>query len=188
MELDESHEYFLLKIPEDVNNKVLVFTTSQDSETNLSKDDDTLFSVPDFYISKINKYPSSRLSSEWYSQRYGADIITVPLGSVHGGDIFYVGMYCQFKCRYYLKLYVTFEITIYPNVGYILNIQTGETGNLKLPISQEFDELKVIVHYRQNGKIRVFMSKEMPTTQNSFNAVPSWIYGYSIIVKKDSKD
>ena len=32
------------------------------------------------------------------------------------------------------------------------------------------------------------MSKEMPTTQNSFNVVPSWIYGYSIIVKKDTKD
>ena len=41
MELDESHEYFLLKIPENVNNKVLVFTTSQESETELSKDDDT---------------------------------------------------------------------------------------------------------------------------------------------------
>ena len=188
MELDESHEYFLLKIPENVNNKVLVFTTSQESETELSKDDDTLFSDPDFYISKINKYPSSRLSSEWYSQRYGADIITVPSGSVHGGDIFYVGMYCQFKCRYYLKSYVTFEITIYPNVGYIVNLQPGETGNLKLPIQEEFDELKVIVHYRQKGKIRVFMSKEMPTTQNSFNVVPSWIYGYSIIVKKDTKD
>ena len=89
MELDESHEYFLLKLPEDATNKVLVFTTNQDSESDLSKDDDTLFSDPDFYISKINKYPSSRLSSEWYSQRYGADIITVPSGSVKGGDLFY---------------------------------------------------------------------------------------------------
>ena len=188
MELDESHEYFLLKLPEDVTNKVLVFTTNQDSESDLSKDDDTLFSDPDFYVSKINKYPSSRLSSEWYSQRYGADIITVPSGSVKGGDIFYIGMYCQFKCRYYLNTYVTFEITIHPGIGYIINIKPNETGNLRLPISKDFNELKVIVHYRQRGKIRVFMSNEMPTTQNSFNVVPSWIYGYSISVKKNSKN
>ena len=113
MELDESHEYFKLVIPENIQNQVLVFTTKQESESNLPEDDDTLFSDPDFYVSKINKYPSSRLSSEWYSQRYGADIVTVPSGSVNGGDIFYIGMYCQFKCRYFLNSYVTKEITIY---------------------------------------------------------------------------
>ena len=188
MELDESHEYFLLKIPEGVRNKVLVLITHQDSDSDLSKDDDTLFSDPDFYISKIHKYPSSRLSSEWYSQRYGADIITIPSGSVKEGDIFYIGMYCQFKCRYYLNSYVTFEITIHPGIGYVINIKPNETGNLKLPIHYDFDELKVIVHYRQRGKIRVFMSNEMPTTQNSFNVVPSWIYGYSISVRKNTKE
>ena len=188
MELDESHEYFALKIPEGVRNKVLVLITHQDSESDLSKDDDTLFSDPDFYISKIHKYPSSRLSSEWYSQRYGADIITIPSGSVKEGDIFYIGMYCQFKCRYYLNSYVTFEITIHPGIGYVINIKPNETGNLKLPIYYDFDELKVIVHYRQRGKIRVFMSNEMPTTQNSFNVVPSWIYGYSISVRKNTKE
>ena len=98
MELDESHEYFKLTIPPNIQNQVLVFTTKQESESNLPENDDTLFSDTDFYVSKINKYPSSRLSSEWYSQRYGADIVTVPSGSVQGGDIFYVGMYCQFKC------------------------------------------------------------------------------------------
>ena len=36
------------------------------------------FSDPDFYISKKNKYPSSRRSSEWYSEQYGADIISIP--------------------------------------------------------------------------------------------------------------
>ena len=188
MELDESHEYFLLTIPEGIENKVLVFTTKQENESNLPQDDDTLFSDPDFYVSKINKYPSSRLSSEWYSQRYGADIVTVPSGSVHGGDVFYIGMYCQFKCRYYLNSYVTIEITIAPGIGYVLNIKPNETGNLKLPIHNDFDELKVIIHFRQRGKIRVFMSKDMPSTQNSFNVVPSWIYGYSILIKKNTKE
>jgi hypothetical protein len=52
----------------------------------------------------------------------------------------------------------------------------------------EFNELKIIIYFRQRGKIKVLMSKEMPTTQNSFNVIPSWVYGYSIIVKKDTPE
>ena len=94
LSLDESHAYYLLTIPKDINKKVLVITTHQENDDTNDNDD---FSDPDFYISKINKYPSSRLSSEWYSQRYGPDIITISPESVKGGDIFYIGIYCQFK-------------------------------------------------------------------------------------------
>ena len=184
LSLDESHAYYLLNIPKDISKKVLVITTHQENDDSNDNDD---FSDPDFYISKINKYPSSRLSSEWYSQRYGPDIITISPESVHGGDIFYIGIYCQFKCRYYLNTYVTHEIEIKEGTGYITNIKPKETGNLKLHVDQ-FDELKIIIYFRQRGKIKVLMSKDMPTTQNSFNVIPSWVYGYSIIVKKDTPE
>ena len=185
LSIDESHAYYLLKVPKDVNNKVLVFNTHQENEEDSENKED--FSDPDFYISKENEYPSSRLSSEWYSQRYGPDIITIPPQSVHEGDIFYIGIYCQFKCKYYLNTYVTHEIEIKEGVGYITNIKPKETGNLKLHVG-EFNELKVIIYFRQRGKIKVLMSKDMPTTQNSFNVIPSWVYGYSIIVKKDTPE
>ena len=184
LSLDESHAYYLLNIPKDISKKVLVITTHQENDDSNDNDD---FSDPDFYISKINKYPSSRLSSEWYSQRYGPDIITISPESVHGGDIFYIGIYCQFKCRYYLNTYVTHEIEIKEGTGYITNIKPKETGNLKLHVEQ-FDELKIVIYFRQRGKIKVLMSKDMPTTQNSFNVIPSWVYGYSIIVKKDTPE
>ena len=143
LSLDESHAYYLLNIPKDISKKVLVITTHQENDDSNDNDD---FSDPDFYISKINKYPSSRLSSEWYSQRYGPDIITISPESVHGGDIFYIGIYCQFKCRYYLNTYVTHEIEIKEGTGYITNIKPKETGNLKLHVDQ-FDELKIIILY-----------------------------------------
>ena len=188
LHLDESHIYFSLKIPLGINKKVLVFTTHEenDNKENINNKDIS-FSDPDFYISKINKYPSSRLSSEWYSQRYGPDIITISPESVKENEIFYVGIYCQFKCKYYLNTYVTNEIEIKEEIGYILNIKPKETGNLKLHMNY-FEELKVIFYFRQKGKLKVLMSKEMPTTQNSFNVIPSWAYGYSIIVKKNTPE
>jgi hypothetical protein len=184
LSLDESHAYYFLTIPKHANKKVLVFITHQGNDESNTSDD---FSDPDFYISKINKYPSSRLSSEWYSQRYGPDIITISPESVKENDIFYIGIYCQFKCKYYFKSYVTHEIEIKEGIGYMTNIKPKETGNLKLHVG-EFNELKIIIYFRQRGKIKVLMSKEMPTTQNSFNVIPSWVYGYSIIVKKDTPE
>ena len=187
LSLDESHAYFFLKIPKDPRpKKILVFATHEENDEK-DNNKDISFSDPDFYISKENKYPSSRLSSEWYSQRYGPDIITIPKESVKEDDIFYIGIYCQFKCKYYLNSYFTPEIDIKEGIGYITNIKPKETGNLKLHMD-DFDELKVIIYFRQRGKIKVLMSKEMPTTQNSFNVIPSWVYGYSIIVKKGTPE
>ena len=186
LSLDESHAYFSLEIKEDTNRKVLVFSTHEENEEK-DENKEISFSDPDFYISKKNKYPSSRLSSEWYSQRYGPDIITIPHESLKEGDIFYIGIYCQFKCKYYLNTYFTPEIEINFGTGYITNIKPKETGNLKLHV-KEFDELKIIIYFRQRGKIKVLMNKDMPTTQNSFNVIPSWVYGYSIIVKKDTPE
>ena len=187
LHLDESHIYFSLKIPAGINKKVLVFTTHEENDNKNNKNKDISFSDPDFYISKNNKYPSSRLSSEWYSQRYGPDIITISPESVKENDIFYIGIYCQFKCRYYLNTYVTNEIEIKEEIGYVLNIKPKETGNLKLHMGV-FEELKVVIYFRQKGKLKVLMSKDMPTTQNSFNVIPSWAYGYSIIVKKNTPE
>ena len=164
LSLDESHAYFSLEIKEDTNRKVLVFSTHEENEEK-DENKEISFSDPDFYISKKNKYPSSRLSSEWYSQRYGPDIITIPHESLKEGDIFYIGIYCQFKCKYYLNTYFTPEIEINFGTGYITNIKPKETGNLKLHV-KEFDELKIIIYFRQRGKIKVLMNKDMPTTQN----------------------
>jgi hypothetical protein len=82
---------------------------------------------------------------------------------------------------------VTKEVEIQEGVDTLFNLKPKETQNLKLHV-KDFDELKVIIHFRQKGKIRVFMSKNMPTTQNSFNVIPSWVYGYSIIIKKNTPE
>ena len=76
MEIDESHEYFKLVLPDSIKGKLLSITTKQNKDEEVNSDEP--FSDPDVYISKINKYPSSCRSSEWYSERYGSDVLTIP--------------------------------------------------------------------------------------------------------------
>lgn len=99
LNLDEGHSYYQLKIPRNESNRILIISTSEDSS--LTENIKDSFSDPDFYVSKINKYPSSKRSAEWYSEQYGSDILTIPAESVEVDDIFYIGIYCQFKCKYF---------------------------------------------------------------------------------------
>ena len=110
MEIDESHQYFKLILPDSIKGKLLQISIKQNKEEEIITDEP--FSDPDVYVSKENKYPSSPRSSEWYSERYGSDILTIPSEALNPGSILYIGMYCQFKCRYQLNISEAFESEI----------------------------------------------------------------------------
>ena len=86
MEIDESHEYFKLILPESIKGKILQITTKQNINEELNIDEP--FSDPDVYISKKNKYPSSPRSSEWYSERYGSDVLIIPSEALVAGETY----------------------------------------------------------------------------------------------------
>ena len=104
LDYDESHEYFILKIdklPEqenpNINKPIMLTFYIEENKTNI-EDGNEIFSDPDVYVSKKNQHPSNLQSSEWGSEKYGNDILTI--SDIKENDIFYVGIYCQFKCRY----------------------------------------------------------------------------------------
>ena len=183
MEIDESHEYFKLVLPESIKGKLLQITTKQNKEEEIKEDEP--FSDPDVYISKINKYPSSPRSAEWYSERYGSDVLTIPAESLNPNDVLYIGMYCQFKCRYHLNIKESTESEIYLGQYNFITLQPHETINYKLFVEKEFEELNVVA-FSNNGKFRIFMNKEAPSSQNTFNVIPSWSNGYVFQVKKEN--
>ena len=122
--LDESHKYYSLTIPKNASNHLLIITTKEDSS--IQDNMKGSFSDPDFYISKKNKYPSSKRSAEWFSEQYGSDIMSIPSESVKENDVFYIGMYCQFKCRYFLKIETGKETEIKLNEMYNLKLKQHE--------------------------------------------------------------
>ena len=183
--LDESHKYYSLKIPKNASNHLLIITTHEDSATSANTRES--FSDPDFYISKKNKYPSSKRSAEWLSEQYGADIMSIPAESVNENDIFYIGMYCQFKCRYFLKIETGKETEINLNQYYNVKLKPQESMNYKIKITQDFEKLKVLSYSFSSGKFKIFMNKNSPSSANTYKVIPCWDSGYAIIVKHDSE-
>ena len=182
MEIDESHEYFKLVLPESIKGKLLQITTKQNKEEEIKEDEP--FSDPDVYVSKINKYPSSPRSSEWYSERYGSDVLTIPTEALAPNEVLYIGMYCQFKCRYNLNIKESEESEITVGEYNFITLGPHQTINYKLYIDKDFDELNVIA-FSDNGKFRIFMNKKAPSSQNTFNVIPSWSNGYVFQVRKN---
>ena len=186
MPLDESHKYYKLTIPKNESNQVLIISTQEDSTTN--KDMKDSFSDPDIYISKKNKYPSSRKSSEWFSEQYGSDILSIPSESVAAGDVFYIGMYCQFKCKYFLKVKTGKETEVILNEYYGMQLKPKEVMNYKIKINKDFEKLKVMAYSVTGGKFKMFMNKNSPSSANTYKVIPSWVRGYVILIQRNSRE
>ena len=186
MLLDESHKYYSFKIPKSAAGKNLVVTTHEDSS--LTGDYKDSFSDPDIYISKKNKYPSSPRSSEWYSEQYGSDILSIPSESVEENDIFYLGMYCQYKCKYILKVDTSIEIEVKLKEYNYLSLKPKESMNYKIKINSGFEKLKVMAYSTTGGNFKIFMNQNSPSSANTYKVIPSWESGYVILIKRDSKE
>ena len=186
MPLDESHKYYSLTIPRNESNRLLIITTHEDSSIDI--DTKSSFSDPDFYISKKNKYPSSKRSSEWYSEQYGADILSIPAESVGENEIFYIGMYCQFKCKYFLKIETNVESEFRLQEINFLRLKSHETMNYKIKINNEYDKLKLMAYSTTGGKFKIFMNQDSPSSANTYKVIPSWDNGYAIVLKKGMRE
>ena len=189
MDSNESREYFELKLPKDIPEGSLLVFTVKESRKGVKKGDE-LFSDPDIYVSKSMKYPSNKEEAEWYSERYGNDILTIPSYAVNKEEIFYICMYCQYKCRYELYSYLSKEAQAEIGKYYTLTLtkKSSVSYALYVPENSNKEELNFVTHNPSLKNFRVFMAKEMPSSQNTFQIIPSWTGGYVISVSKYNKD
>ncbi len=189
MNKDDSREYYELKLPKEIPPESLLIFTVKESRKGI-KDGEELFSDPDIYISKTRKYPSNREEAEWFSERYGNDILTIPSYAGSKEEIFYICMYCQYKCRYELTSYLSKEVPATIGKYYTFSISKKSSINyaLYVPENQNKEELNVIAYNPSLSNIRIFMAKESPSSQNTFQIIPTWNGGYLIPVSKFNTD
>jgi len=187
---DESFEYYTLKIPDNIMDKkfLLIFTVKEDKSD--VKDGEEIFSDPDIYVSKTEKNPKSPETSTWYSERYGNDILSIPKEEIVKGALFYIGMYCQFKCKYLLYSYLSEEIKI--EIGIVntasLDYNSSMHYYVKIPKNDSHHELNLVAFSPFFKPFKVFMSRESPSSQNTFPIIPSWTGGYTISVSKEQNN
>ena len=182
---DDSLKYYQLKIPEKVEkDNILIFVVKQSFKD--IKINDELFSDPNIYISKSFKYPSNKEEADWYSEQYGNDILSIPNYALGKDEIFYIGMHCPKKCNYELKAYLSNEIEIELGRIYYIKLPKKSTQSyfLKIAPDLKYEELNVIANCPTMKSYKIFMSRDFPSSQNSFKVNPSWGGGYSINIDK----
>ena len=185
---DNSHDFYKLQIPSDIKpNKLLVFTVKE-SRKGL-REGENIFSDPDILVSKTNKYPKKKDNAQWYSQKYGNDILTIPSDEVKPGEIFYVAMFCEYKCRYELNSYLTEEIEI--QIGKVNSVTLPQQSSLSYYVNipkDNYEEFNLVATSPNLKSFKIFMSKKSPSSHNTFRVIPSWTGGYMISVERYSDD
>ena len=190
LDKDDSREYYTLTIPKDkeINSGSLLIFTVKESRKGI-KEGDEIFSDPDIYVSKSNKFPANREDADWFSERYGSDILTIPSNAVDKGETFFVCMYCQYKCRYELKAYLTKEVPLNFGKFYNFNMQKGSSlsYSLYVPQNEKKEDINIMAQNSNLQNFKIFVSKESPSSQNTFQIIPS-TGGYMIIITKNLKE
>ena len=186
---NESREYYELKLPKEIPSGSLLVFTVKESRKGI-KEGEELFSDPDIYVSKTTKYPSNREESEWFSERYGNDILTIPSYAVEKEETFYICMYCQYKCRYELYSYLSKEAPAEIGKYYSITLtrKSSISYSLYVPENEKKEELNVVANNPSLKNFRIFMAKESPSSQNTFQIIPSWTGGYVISISKYNKN
>jgi hypothetical protein len=130
------------------------------------------------------------LESEFYSESYGEDFLTIPKSIVQTGKIFYFSIYCQFKCTYEFEAFLEEEIKVQVGERSIFSLREGRSFILSFEHKKKFvQEIQFMSFTYKLSPFKMFISKnKSPSTQNSLPIIPSWMGGYYSSLTRESKD
>ena len=186
---DNSYDYYELFLPESIpKNNLLVFTVRED-KIKINKNEE-LFSDPDIYISKTD-FAKNKDQSDWYSGRFGNDIVTILSKELKDINKLFISLYCERKCKYNLKSYFTKELEL--KLGTINSIKLSKHNSIHYSLkikNVNYTQLKVIAYSPEKKHFHFLMAKDKKSlsSQNSINAVPFYFGGYIINIDNTSSD
>ena len=186
--IDDGYDYYYLTLPSTIRSNTTVLTFTIKANQPSSEEGDELFSDPDIYISLLHSKPN-RTYSEWFSERYGSDILSISKNYVEPNKTFYISVYCQFKCNYTLKIEDSKEKELRSEKLYSIFLKKHSFLNyfIKIP-NKAYNEFNIIATSPQLKEFKIFAHKDNPSSQHTFPIKPSWIGGYLISIDNMSSD
>ena len=187
LDKDDSFDYYKLYLQNSIQkNNLLVFTV-RENKIEMNKEDE-LFSDPDIYISK-KAFPKNRGESDWFSEKFGNDIVAISSKELEEINKLYISLYCERKCKYNLKAYITKEIKL--NLGQINSIKLSKHNSIHYYLkikNVDYTQLKVIAYSPEKKHFHLLMNtkKSILSTQNTIKAIPFYFGGYMINIDKKS--
>ena len=183
---DKSYAYYILKLS-DINpdgSKFLLFEARRNEDQDLQ---DNIFSDPNLYISTSDLYPDPNHNT-WSSSRFGDEIISVNKDYVKPGEIFYVSVYCEFKCNYIIdaKLYNHYEMK--EEKLYTISMIPDDVIKATFKTKKNFETLKINCISSKMKPFRIFLAKKDPSSSNTLPSNPIFLNGYYFLIQKGDKN
>ena len=157
---DKSYSYFRFIVPEmkEKEKKFLLMEVRRNEPLDLI---DNIYSDPNLYISTEFEKPDVNHNS-WSCSRFGDEIISLDSKYMISGAIFYVSVYCEFKCNFILEanLYDKFELD--DEIAYTISLLTNEVIKISFKSRKKYEKLKVSCISYQMKPFRIYMAKKKP--------------------------
>lgn len=179
-----SYAYYSTSIPTDIGPNtffLIIQVTSIHSETS--------YNEPIFVISKSEKFPTFTNSD--YQSLNGNGIITIPSNEVSSFKHFYIGVYCEDKCKFKIKVHLARILyNIKEEKYYNLNLKPNE--NLVYVFhnnKKDFDQIKFLFNSNDIKKnYKVYISRDLEISKNSIEIFSVWGSGKTGIITKNDKN
>ena len=179
---DKSYSYYKLELPEleISSSKFLLVEARRYIDQDIL---DNVFSNPNLFISTTEVYPSPDKNT-WSSDRFGDEIISINEKHVKSGAIFYISIYCEFKCSYILdaKLYNNYQLK--EDKIYTVSMIADDVLKGTFKSRKNFDRLKVNCISSKMKPFRIFLAKKDPSSTNTAPSSPIFTNGYYFLMKK----
>ena len=182
----KENAYYSIKIPSNItsNTKYLLLSLSPNSDLDKS---DNIFSDPNIYISKKEKYPNPQ-NSEWKSEIYGDDIISIGSENINPNDIFYININCESKCNYKLNIYLQDKYNIKENIFYSIILNEGESIKIEFTSRENYKELFLSCIGLEMIPFRIYLNQKNPSSSNTYSSFPIYTNGYRFIIKEGDEN
>ena len=183
---DKSYGYYKLKIPKIKTSfsPFLIIEARRNVEQDIF---DNVFSDPNLYISLSDPNPSPS-SNTWSSSRFGDEIISIDQKYVKSGAIFYISVYCQFKCNFILDAKLYNNYILQENKVYSINIIPDGVLKITFKSRKNYQQLKVSCVSFKMRPFQIFLSKKDPSSSNSLPSNPIFLNGYYFIIRKGDQN
>ena len=178
----KTYAYYTLhiqKIEEETSDFLLIEARRNEDQDLL----DNIYSDPNLYVSNLYSEPGPS-KSEWSSNRFGDEIISINKNVIRNNQIFYISIYCQFSCNYILKANLFKNFAMKENKLYTVSLIPNDAARLTFTSKKKYEKMKVNCISYKMKPFRIFLSKEDPSSTNTIQSNPIFINGYYFLIEK----
>lgn len=144
-----------------------------------------IISDPNIFISRKNQKPNSKETAEFYSDKFGEEVITVPDSEFKEGTVFYIGIKCEKKCNYQLIVKLRQTVTIDTDKSYIYPGNSNEFIRLKFKTPANFSYIFVSTDAKGLSPYRLYVTDNDFTINNALETKPISYNGYRVEINKN---